>query len=93
MPLTEYEVEVQFGKRYQSIAAQFKDLSKCVPTAVTVPGELDDIPDVLEGEMEAIQQILDDADRLLTQYNELEKEFKQFYRSLTTRDDQKVAQL
>ena len=93
MPLTEYEVEVQFGKRYQLIATQLKDLSKCVPTAVTIPGVLEDIPDFLEGEMEAIQQIMDDANRLLTQYNEIEKEFKQFYRSITTRDDQKVAQL
>ena len=92
-PLTDEEVDLQFGRGYRALQTRLKDLSKLVPKAPELPNDAEEVPDYLEGEIETTQRILDDADELLQHYNELEKEFKGFFRSLRTKDDQVTAQL
>ena len=91
--LTDEEIDLQFGRGYRALQTRLKDLSKLVPKAPELPNDAEEVPDYLEGEIETTQRILDDADELLQHYNELEKEFKGFFRSLRTKDDQTTAQL
>ena len=91
--LKDEDVDLQFGRQYRALSTQLKDLSKLLPKAPKLPDEAEDVPDYLEGEIETTQQILTDADDLLNQYNELEKEFRHLFRSLRTKEEQTTAQL
>ena len=92
-PLTDEDVDIQFGRQYRALSTQLKDLSKLVPKEPVIPADQEEVPDYLEGEIATSQRIIDDADFFTGQFNEMEKEFKQFFRSLRTREDQGVAQL
>ena len=93
MTITDEEVDIQFGRQYRALSTQLKDLSKLVPKEPVIPADPEEVPDYLEGEIATAQQIIDDADSFTSQFSEMEREFKNFFRSLRTKEDQNVAQL
>ena len=75
-PLTDEDVDIQFGRQYRALSTQLKDLSKLVPKEPVIPADPEKVPDYLEGEIATAQRIIDDADFFTGQFNEMEKEFK-----------------
>ena len=79
--LNDEEVDLYFGRGYRALK---HDPRTCIVKTrrknLKLPDDAEEFPNYLGGEIETTQQILDDADELLQQYNEIEKRFKGFYR-------------